>query len=370
MLTAKHRILLRQGGERERGEGDGRGEEDGAGIAAWSSNNPSFVSKFIAHKQKNKRSQNRTSKWGRTKTRTSRRKRTKATLESSRVDSARCGFLLRNLQKANKRFDTRIARNKDTNWKEWKGQGWGWGTETMPNGFELHHQSRAASIDTAVAPAKANTLSTSTSFCCCCCCCRAGLMAGLLMSLLNPWSVLQQQEQQHRKPKKSNTHSSAAILVRLKRLEWRSIWWTSTSGCHNRESTPPPSRTPPLTCLGTMGKITAGELQPQKRSWAVQQIASTCHSAARQNKWQGRQHNKAGIFYARFSRGRGNRERERETGWGAASGSSRLISFICSFDDDDAGALKPLVWAAIKIERHHTAHPLHHKPPPAQFLNS
>lgn len=82
------------------------------------------------------------------------------------------------------------------------------------------------------------------------------------------------------------------------------------------------------------------------------------------------QHNKAGIFYARFSRGRGNRERERETGWGAASGSSRLISFICSFDDDDAGALKPLVWAAIKIERHHTAHPLHHKPPPAQFLNS
>lgn len=29
----------------------------------------------------------------------------------------------------------------------------------MPNGFELHHQSRAAAIDTAVAPAKANTLS-------------------------------------------------------------------------------------------------------------------------------------------------------------------------------------------------------------------
>lgn len=71
MLTAKHRILLSQGGE------EGEGEEDGAGIAAWSSNNPSFVSKFIAHKQKNKRSQNRTSKWGRTKTRNWTRTRTR-----------------------------------------------------------------------------------------------------------------------------------------------------------------------------------------------------------------------------------------------------------------------------------------------------
>lgn len=84
-----------------------------------------------------------------------------------------------------------------------------------------------------------------------------------------------------------------------------------------------------------------------------------------------RQHNTTKQAYFTLDlAGEGATEREMETGWGAASGSSRLISFICSFDDDDAGALKPLVWAAIKIERHHTAHPLHHKPPPAQFLNS
>lgn len=81
-----------------------------AATAAWSSNNPSFVSKFIAHKQAGKgyaKRMKRSTQWaGGVRTAD-----TDSGLVSGLAEPRLWQYksLLRNLQKANKRFDTWIA---------------------------------------------------------------------------------------------------------------------------------------------------------------------------------------------------------------------------------------------------------------------